>query len=116
MQAAEAEITRLQEIHQAELQQREAQLEQYVNTIQRLSALVREKDEEILLKESQLQQKDQELQQINADMNRLQRRLLRLQVCQQHTVHPCWHIPSPHPLQGKGWGHLKCFLGLAHLT
>lgn len=86
----QTEIARLQAAHQAELQQREALLEQHTNTIQCLSALVREKDEEILQKESQVQQKDQELQQINADMNRLQRRLLRLQVCRHlsgHTMH-----------------------------
>ena len=56
----QTEIARLQEASQA-------QLEQHINTIQHLSALVREKDQEILLKESQLQQKNQELQKVNAD-------------------------------------------------
>ena len=56
----QTKIARLQEASQA-------QLEQHINTIQYLSALVGEKDQEILLKESQLQQKNQELQKVNAD-------------------------------------------------
>ena len=89
----QAEIARLQETYQAQLQQRDlvisqktAQLEQCTNTVQRQNVQLREKDEE-------LQQKETQLQQRNADNNRLQRELQRMQVC-MYRIKFMYHLAS----------------------
>ena len=57
-------MSRLQEIHRAELRQREDEFR-----------------DELQHKEAQLQHKNEELQQTNSDISRLQREIERLQVC-----------------------------------
>ena len=80
LQLSQAEIARIQETYQAELQQRDlvilqktAELEQRTSTVQQQ---LREKDEE-------LQQKETQLQQRNADISRLRR---ELQVCMYQSI------------------------------
>ena len=75
LQLPQAEIARLQETHQAKIQQRDlvilektTKLEQHISTVQQQSIQLREKDEKI-------QQKDTQLQERNADISGLQREL-----------------------------------------
>ena len=84
----QVEITRLQETHEAVLQQKDAE---HTSSIQRLTTQLREKEErlrekDVTLREkgererellAQLQQKEAELEQRNADITRLQRQVQR---------------------------------------
>lgn len=76
------DIARLQETHEEELHQKDAQLEHYTVTIQQLNAQLRNVSEHSRLREDQLaeelQQKTIELQQRNAAIVNLQQ---QLQVC-----------------------------------
>ena len=82
-------MVRLREAHEADLHQKDTQLEQQMMTIQQLNTQLGEKDErlrrreeefqkQLQQKETQLRLKDVELQRKTADISRLQR---ELQVC-----------------------------------
>ena len=64
-------MSRQQETHRAELQQKDAQ---HTRAIQQL----KQREEEL---REEIQQKNEDLQQKNSDINRLQREIERLQVC-----------------------------------
>ena len=95
-------MVRLREAHEADLHQKDTQLEQQMMTIQQLNTQLEEKDErlrekdgrqrrreeelqeQLQQKETQLQLKDMELQRRNADVSRLQS---QLQVCAYLKIH-----------------------------
>ena len=65
---------------QANLRQKDAQLEHHVTTVQQLTSQLREREgrlrqreEELQQKDTQIQLKDEEIQKKNADISRLQR-------------------------------------------
>ena len=71
-----------------DIQLKDAQLEQHINTIQELTTelvekedKVRQREEELQRKESQLQEKSEELQQRNIVITSLQREVEMLKVC-----------------------------------
>ena len=71
-------MSRQQEIHRAELQQKDAQ---HLRVVHQLEERQRQREVELQQKEVRLQQQNEELQLKNSDIGRLQSENERLQVC-----------------------------------